>query len=239
MDFISRPSLLSIWAIYWIQAFAGDPGKPTMAPRRRVFGCRPKERTMIRRFENVAIAVLWLGVYGNPAGAQAPPPSILTIDVQNVVEYQGDVSDPAKFSTNPNVTPSAGARPFSVNVALGDIVAVNGQPAKGPYVGRPVGISLNPNATPGRGQAIADTAHASLRSHTFEILKGDGTPVGTIMSFGLDGGLPSPGGAFLSGRHQRGLHDFWRHWSIPRRAGGTGAAGSGFGDRSSSCGLNG
>jgi len=68
-----------------------------MAPRRRVFGCRPKEGTVIRRFQNVAIAVLWLGMQGNPAGAQAPPPSILTIDVQNVVEYQGDISDPSKF----------------------------------------------------------------------------------------------------------------------------------------------
>ena len=78
-----------------------------------------------------------------------------------------------------------------MNVVFGDIVAVNGQPAKGVYVGRPVGIVLTP--TPKPGQAIADTAHASLRSHTFEILKIDGTPVGTMMSFGLDAGLPPPG----------------------------------------------
>ena len=46
---------------------------------------------------------------------------------------------------------------------------------------------------PTPGQAIADTAHTSLRSHTFEILKIDGTPVGTMMSFGLDGRQPPPG----------------------------------------------
>jgi hypothetical protein len=79
-----------------------------------------------------------------------------------------------------------------VNVVFGDIVAVNGQPAKGVYVGRPVGITLSP--TPRPGQAIADKTHTSLRSHTFEILKIDGTPIGTIMSSGLDGG-PAPPGA--------------------------------------------
>jgi hypothetical protein len=76
-------------------------------------------------------------------------------------------------------------------VVFGDIVAVNGQPAKGVVVGRPVGIDLN--AFPRPGQAIADKTHASLKSFTFEILKIDNTPVGTMMSFGFDGGQPPPG----------------------------------------------
>ena len=125
------------------------------------------------------------------ASGQAPPPTILTIDVENVVEYRGDVSDPTKFGTNPSVTPVNGAGVFSVNVVLGDIVSVNGQAASGIYVGRPLALALTP--TPKPRQAIADTAHASLRSHTFEILKVDGTPIGTIMSFGLDAGPPPPG----------------------------------------------
>jgi hypothetical protein len=125
------------------------------------------------------------------ASGQAPPPAILTIEVENVVEYRGDISDPSKFGTSPNITPASGARVFSVNVALGDIVSVNGQPAAGTYVARPMALALTP--TPKPGQAIADTAHASLRSHTFEILKIDGTPIGTIMSFGLDAGPPPPG----------------------------------------------
>jgi len=54
-----------------------------------------------------------------------------------------------------------------------------------------VALALTPSPTP--GQAIADTAHASLRTHTFEILKIDGTRVGTIMSSGLDAGPPPPG----------------------------------------------
>ena len=146
---------------------------------------------MIRKEEAIAMTVLLVAAHCTLALGQQPPPAILTIDVENVVEYQGDISDPSKFATSPNVTPSAGARAFSVNVAFGDIVAVNGQPAKGVYVGRPVGITLTP--TPKPGQAIADTTHASLRSHTFEILKIDGTPIGTIMSSGLDGGMPPAG----------------------------------------------
>jgi uncharacterized protein (TIGR03437 family) len=146
---------------------------------------------MIRKAGTIAMTVLVIGAVGNLALGQTPPPSTLTIDVANVVEYQGVISDPSKFATNPNITPSAGARVFTVIVGFGDIVAVNGQPAKGVYVFRPVGIGLTP--TPAPGQAIADTTHASLKSHTFEILKSDGTPVGTMMGFGLDGGLPPPG----------------------------------------------
>jgi len=146
---------------------------------------------MIRGLQSFTITILWLGLRGNPAFGQAPPPTILTIEVENVVEYQGDISDPAKFAANPNITPSGKPRNFYVNLAIGDIVTVNGQPAKGVYVGRPVAIILT--LAPNPGQAIADTTHASLRSHTFEILKIDGTPVGTIMSSGLDAGLPPPG----------------------------------------------
>jgi hypothetical protein len=145
----------------------------------------------VRLLESAAVTVLCFGLQGNPAFGQPPPPAIITIDVENVVEYQFDISDPTKFGTNPGVTPSSGNHPFGVVVVFGDIVSVNGQPAKGVYVGRPLVVRLTP--TPNPMQSIADTAHASLRSHTFEILKADGTPVGTIVSFGLDGGTPPPG----------------------------------------------
>jgi hypothetical protein len=143
------------------------------------------------RLAKFRITVLWLCLGAGTARSQTPPANTLTIDVQNVVEYRGDTSDPTKFGTIPGVTTQSGAGVFSVNVVLGDIVAVNGQPAAGVYVGRPLALALTP--TPKPRQAIADTAHASLRSHTFEILKSDGTTVGTIMSFGLDAGPPPPG----------------------------------------------
>jgi hypothetical protein len=139
----------------------------------------------------LAITILVGAVCCRQADGQAAPAAIIEIDLENVVEYQTDISDVPKFATSPNVTPSAGVKESTPVVAFGDIVSVNGQPARGVYVSRPVAILITPTPAPGR--AIADTAHASLRSHTFEILKSDGTPVGTMMSTGLDGGLPPPG----------------------------------------------
>ena len=54
-----------------------------------------------------------------------------------------------------------------------------------------MGIGLTPTPAPGR--SIADTTHASLRTHTFEILKSDSKTVGTILCSGLDAGPPPPG----------------------------------------------
>ena len=146
---------------------------------------------MLGKREIGALTILIGVACWNPARAQAPPPSVLIIDVGNVVEYQGDVSDPTKFDTNSAITPSAGVRPFAPNTAFGDIVAVNGQPAKGVWVANPLAIGLTTTFTAGR--SIADTSHASLKSHTFEILKSDGSPIGTVMCFGLDGSTPPPG----------------------------------------------
>lgn len=67
------------------------------------------------------------------ARGQAPPTMTLTINLQNVVEYQADISDPTKFAKNANITPSLGIGPppaaipnFAVATVIGDIVAVNG-----------------------------------------------------------------------------------------------------------------
>jgi hypothetical protein len=139
----------------------------------------------------LAIPILMSAVCGRPARGQATPATFIEIDLENVVEYQTDISDVSKFATSPSVTPSGGVKESTPIVVFGDIVSVNGLPARGVYVSRPVAILITPTPAPGR--AIADTAHASLRSHTFEILKSDGTPVGTMMSTGLDGGLPPPG----------------------------------------------
>src|SRR5690242_17641224 len=102
------------------------------------------------------------------------PPAILELDIENVVEYQPDISDPSKFGTNPDITPSAGTLKLRPAIVLGDIVAVNRQPAKGTFVGMPWAIGLNPEPSPGGN--IADTTRISIGYRTFEILKSDGTP---------------------------------------------------------------
>jgi uncharacterized protein (TIGR03437 family) len=143
--------------------------------------------------EAIAITILIGVVCCRPALAQAPP-TIIEIDLENVVEYQGDVYDAKQFAANPNVTPVSGPiKNFREAVGLGDIVAVNGQPAKGLYASGVRQITTTPAPNP--GQAIGDVAQTSIRTHTFVILKSDGTPVGSIMCSGLDSG-PAPPGSF-------------------------------------------
>jgi uncharacterized protein (TIGR03437 family) len=77
-------------------------------------------------------------------------------------------------------------------LGLGDIVAVNGQPAKGTFISREIGVCVSPTPVP--GQALADTTRNSIRFETYEILQSDGTPVGTVMTNGLNAGAPSPPG---------------------------------------------
>ena len=98
----------------------------------------------------VAIAVS----YSGPLFGQSPSPTTLVIELQNVVEYQGDVGDPQRFATNPNITVGMTPRNFGAATVLGDVVAVNGQPAKGTYVGKSFGIQASPAPTGGAPSLI-------------------------------------------------------------------------------------
>ena len=171
---------------------------------------------MIRRANLVITSISVAIAACHLASAQQPPAVTLTVDVGNTVQYQGDIYDPAKFASNPNITPpSVGLVNFGVDTYLGDIVLVNGQPAKGLYASRSQAIQASPNPQP--GQAIADVMRVSIRQQIFEILQPDGTPIGSIMAMGLAGGNPPPGqpsaeranwaiaggtGAFLGARGQ-------------------------------------
>ncbi|HEY2015148.1 MAG TPA: hypothetical protein VGH38_16680 [Bryobacteraceae bacterium] len=126
------------------------------------------------------------------ASGQSSQPTVLLIDVENHVEYQDDIADVTKFATIPSLTPAVNFRDFSVATVLADIVAINGQPAKGLYAARARSIITSPTPTAGNG-AIADVARAAIREEIFEILNPDGSPVGTIVSLGLSGGAPPPG----------------------------------------------
>ncbi len=162
-----------------------------------------------RKLNATEALILFVAICNNLALGQSPSSTTLVIDLQNAVEYQSDdLSIPSKLATNPNLTPSTGFRNFGMITILGDIVAVNGQPAKGLYAGRSRGIVSSP--APGPGGAIADVTRTAMREHYFEILKSDGTAVGTIMSLGFSGG-PAPPGAPSTER---------ANWAI---VGGTGA----------------
>jgi uncharacterized protein (TIGR03437 family) len=164
-------------------------------------------------------ATLCTVAISQPGLAQAPAPSILRIDTTDVVLYIEDTSDPSRFATDPNVTTPGHPNNFFRNAFIGDIRAVNGQPVTGTFTGTgPGGAYVRTAPTP--GMAIADTVRNGVQVISFEILKSDGTPIGTIMASGFTAGTPPPGspsnvtgnnfvvtggtGAFLGVRGQAG-----------------------------------
>src|SRR5215471_1790514 len=171
---------------------------------------------MNRKAKTASLTALLIVLRCNLAKGQTTPPTTLTIDIANLVEYQADISDPTKFAKNANITPSLGLGPppnaipnFAAVTIIGDIVAVNGQATKGIYAGRSIPINAA-NPAPWLGGAIADVTRTALRQHIFEIWSSDGVAIGTIMSFGFSGG-PAPPGTPTTER---------ANWAI---VGGTGA----------------
>ncbi len=157
------------------------------------------------------------------------PPTTLQVDVNNFVLYNYDTFDTIQFGTNPNPT-SVPMKTYNNHISIGDIVAVDGIPAKGTLLCTHTMFVLSPNATIGSMKAIADTSRSMMDDCSLEILASDGTAVGTIFIHGLFGGAPPPGapassarsnliitggtGAFLGARGQAGQTGPW----IPRVA---------------------
>ena len=150
---------------------------------------------MIRKAGMIATTVL-LGVgHCNLALGQGAPATILEIDVENPVQYFEDTSDLSKFAIDPNATTAVPPKNFAWTIYIGDIVAVNGQPARGTVTRNLRQVFLN--TAPNPGQAVADAVRNAVTADTFEILTSDGTPIGTMVSYGLTVGSP-PLGAPLS-----------------------------------------
>ena len=139
--------------------------------------------------------------------AAVAPPALLEIDVENIVSYSSDVFDVSKFATDLSLTAAAPSRNFGFVMAVGDIMAVNGKPAKGGLIARQQAVILNP--APSTGQGIADVVRTAVTEFLFDIQQADGTPVGSIHTLtgsggpaplGLSGGA-SPLGAPLGSNH--------------------------------------
>ena len=170
------------------------------------------------RCKTILATALCAAACSRPGFAQVVPPAILEIDVENTVRYDEDISDASKFATDAGPTTASPLRTFGRSLFLTDVVAVNGQPAKGTLVINSRAIFLTP--APNAGQAVADTTQSLVNEFSFEILNSDGSGIGTIAVFGLSGGGPPPGaplqitqgnsvivggtGAFLGARGQIG-----------------------------------
>ena len=123
--------------------------------------------------------------------AQHPTGNLLIIETANHTSYARDVTDYSLLAANPGPTVEAPARNFQDVILIGDIVSVNGKPAKGTVVETATFLTLRPNPTP--GQAIADTQRGGLIQWNFEIQSEDGRPIGSILVSGMNGGQPPPG----------------------------------------------
>jgi hypothetical protein len=150
--------------------------------------------------------------------------TILDIQGENTVSYFHDIWDYPKIASDPGITTALRPiKPFQSFTDITDIVAVNGQPAKGTWITRgDPQLGLDPNAVHGAAmpRAIADVTRSGIVHDYLEILQPDGTPIGTIMLSGMNMGSPPPGapvtvtlgnrvvtggtGAFLGARGQAG-----------------------------------
>lgn len=141
----------------------------------------------------VYLIALGVSVSIAPKTLAQEPATILEIQIQNAVLYSDDATSPSQLGSSPNIVPPT-ARVFLRWIYIGDIVSVNGTPAKGVAVGRGTTMHLTTSISPGQAvQAIADTSRNDTLDFRFEIQQVDGTPIGTIMAIGLSGGVPPPG----------------------------------------------
>jgi len=151
----------------------------------------------IYQWQRFAAIALCVAVSCGVSLAQVASPTILYIDTENSVQYREYISDVSKFATNPGVVNADTApRNFGKGVFIADIVAVNGQPVRGTLVFNTRAITLSP--APNAGEAIADVVRTGVIELLLEILKTDGTPIGSIMALGLAAGVSPPPGAPLA-----------------------------------------
>ncbi|MBI5087120.1 MAG: hypothetical protein HZB13_21290 [Acidobacteria bacterium] len=139
----------------------------------------------------ISLALFTAAALAQPA---QPPVTILEIDMENVVNYVDDLADPSKKATSPAVSPISPNLiwAYKMNLTQGDIVAVNGKPAKGLFV-QQYGTRVVAATTLTPGSSIADLGGGCQLQAGFMILQPDGTPIGTIMATGTTAMGPPPG----------------------------------------------
>jgi hypothetical protein len=132
-------------------------------------------------------------------------PVVLTIEVENWVVYRGTVFDISKIATEPGPTTSD-PHVFIDGINVGDIVSINGQPAKGLWSSSFYAMTYR--SAPQPGQAIADFDLSGTNFCTWQIFAPDGTFLGMIRDSGAGQGHTILGGlaAFLGaiGSHDNG-----------------------------------
>lgn len=171
--------------------------------------------TVSRNWKLLAAVAACLAASREPA--QGNEPVVLRVDLENYVQYCGNVSDYSKLASDASMAPCS-LRTFGKVIALADVVAVNGKPAKGTL--NFSAYSTNVRTAPTAGQAMGDAVRNGPAFESLELLQPDGTPIGTLVDMGMAGGSAPPGspsevtggnfaivggtGAFLGARGLRG-----------------------------------
>jgi trimeric autotransporter adhesin len=107
---------------------------------------------MIRKANAIGTAVLLAAVSCNFAQGQSPSQTTLVIDLQHVVSYHADVSDPLKFATNPNVSllavtaalSAVQAQQYVISTYAGGPPATEPVPATNAAIGAVQGVAADP-----------------------------------------------------------------------------------------------
>jgi hypothetical protein len=120
---------------------------------------------------------------------------IFTIDLDNVVAYYDDGSGPAKTASSTSIVnlPTDFVFAFRPYFWLGDVVAVNGKPAKGTLFMPGVAVNASSAPAPVPKRPITDASRNQVFQFQIEILGADGAEVGTLAVLGLGSGPPPPG----------------------------------------------
>ena len=143
----------------------------------------------------------WAALLLSLSASAQEVPVILQVDVENQVRY-GGLAEPAQIATSPvPVMSSITQLNFTRPIVIGDIVAVNGSPAKGAMVSLENGVRLTPTPTvPLPGGAISDAMQPSVVILSLDFLRSTGERIGSIFSLGFPPpGQPGPGGAIVGG----------------------------------------
>jgi uncharacterized protein (TIGR03437 family) len=146
--------------------------------------------------------------------AEQPIFSVMTIETDNVVTYVGDIVDPSKLALVTSPATPGPTRAFAESITVGDVVSINGRPAKGLWQTR--GFSMGYSPTAGPGFAIADAAEGGPGECKWAIFTPDGILVGRFQEGGLGVHQVTGGSGIFMGI--RGTQTTVQAVQAPRRA---------------------
>jgi len=140
---------------------------------------------------------LWMGVCCLATGlapairGQGALGTLLQIDAKDHTLYVYDADHSQWAKTPGKLTRASPAGTFDTWLGIGDITAVNGNPAAGTILESGLSVFTRPNPVP--GQAIADVTRGGLYQWNLDLLTPDGRSIGSIYIGGFSQGLPPPG----------------------------------------------